>query len=242
MSNLWLHPLFDIRDTHILQAHTIITCKSTHALQNKCSVLDHYFNCWRVIEVWKSLSESNSGDSRAILFVPEGGRLASCVWARWVFVAFPKVSFHSSWEWWSTHNLNSWEWWSTHNLKASVVFSIILFILSCLQFLVNLDPFKFCLQVIHPDLKSTTTHLKFKLKQFLKCINQLGNTDWMLWNNNNNNIYIYIYKYEAINYKLLLKSLGFLHLFSKKSPMCTKAAFIWSNYSKCNHLNSCFLF
>ncbi len=93
MSNLWLHPLFDIRDTQILQVHTVITCKSTHALQNKCSVLDHYFNCWRVIEVWKSLSESNSGDSRAILFVPEGGRMASCVWARWVFVAFPKVSF-----------------------------------------------------------------------------------------------------------------------------------------------------
>lgn len=82
---------FDIRDTHILQTCTIKTCKSTHALQNKCSVLDHYFNCWRVIEVWKSLSESNSGDSKAILFVPEGGRLASCVWVRWVFVASPKV-------------------------------------------------------------------------------------------------------------------------------------------------------
>lgn len=106
---------FDIRDTHILQAHTIITCKSTHALQNKCSALDHYFNCWRAIEVWKSLSESNIGDSRAILFVPEGGRLASCVWARWVFVASPKIQFHSSREWLRTH----------------IVFSTILFLLSC---------------------------------------------------------------------------------------------------------------
>lgn len=70
----------------------IITCKSTHALQNKCSALDHYFNCWRVIEVWKSLSESNSGDSRAILFVPEGGRSASCVWERWFFLWLPQKS------------------------------------------------------------------------------------------------------------------------------------------------------